>query len=156
MGSEVISRVQIVTSGAFKGRRHLRWVNGAGPIRREHRLTIAALIGTLCATSLVSYDSIRIPLLLAIEGSYGAAMAGALFGTYQHKLDIGVGGVFNIVESGKQSLPPFDGAPVGGSFNIGYRYTPPAGGLMVRVGFSPIFGAGGFWPWGGVSVGYQF
>jgi len=48
------------------------------------------------------------------------------------------------------------GVGVGGTATIGYRYQPSDGGFIFRIGFTPIFGPGGFVPFGGLSLGYAF
>ena len=50
----------------------------------------------------------------------------------------------------------FSKSGLGGTATIGYRYQPSDGGVLFRVGFTPIFGSGGFLPWAGISVGFTF
>jgi hypothetical protein len=84
-------------------------------------------------------------------------MVSWLAGNYSHKFEVGVGPVACIQTAGGVNLPPFgDNSPIGGTATVGYRYTPLNGGFTVRVGFTPLFGAGGFWPWGGVGAGAMF
>jgi len=45
---------------------------------------------------------------------------------------------------------------VGGTATIGYRYQQNDGGFLFRIGFTPLFGSGGFQPWGGLSLGFSF
>lgn len=75
-----------------------------------------------------------------------------------HKLELGAGillvqadniGFFGI-ESGQ------GGSAVGGTATVGYRYQKPEGGLVFRIGFTPVYGDGEVEPSGGISLGYAF
>ena len=48
------------------------------------------------------------------------------------------------------------GLGLGGTATVGYRYQPSDGGFIFRIGFTPLFGPGGFQPFGGISFGYGF
>jgi hypothetical protein len=39
---------------------------------------------------------------------------------------------------------------------LGLRYQPEPGGMVLRLGFTPIMAGGGIYPWVGASVGYSF
>jgi hypothetical protein len=39
---------------------------------------------------------------------------------------------------------------------VGYRYVPSHGGFDFGIGFTPLFGEGGFLPWGGMHFGGVF
>ena len=39
---------------------------------------------------------------------------------------------------------------------VGLRYHPKRGGIVLRLGFTPIVASGGVFPWVGVSIGYTF
>jgi len=44
-----------------------------------------------------------------------------------------------------------------GTMTLGYRREPKEGGFLFRVGMTPLFGYGVFWPlYGGISFGYAF
>lgn len=43
-----------------------------------------------------------------------------------------------------------------GTATLGYRYHPQYGGIVLRIGWTPFFGAGGVGTWGGASVGFAF
>lgn len=45
---------------------------------------------------------------------------------------------------------------IAGTLTLGYRYQPPAGGLVFRVGWTPLVGRGGIASWGGASLGFAF
>lgn len=49
-----------------------------------------------------------------------------------------------------------EGAAIVGTGVVGYRYSPADGGFVFRAGFTPLFGKGGFLPWGGMSFGGTF
>ena len=48
------------------------------------------------------------------------------------------------------------GSAIAGIFNIGYRYQPPEGGFLFRIGLTPIVSSTGVHPWGGLSIGMAF
>jgi hypothetical protein len=73
-----------------------------------------------------------------------------------HKLEIGGGVVVIIVSADIKEIGTIVGSGVVGTATFGYRYQPRAGGFNFRIGFTPIFGQGGFVPWGGLSLGYSF
>jgi len=83
-----------------------------------------------------------------------------LTGTMNHKLELGGGGTVMVLSgpiNNNEIVAKFasssKGPSVFGSAIIGYRYTPVHPGFFFRVGFTPLFGPGGFLPWGGMSVG---
>ncbi len=44
-----------------------------------------------------------------------------------------------------------------GTATLGYRYQPRTGGVLFRIGFTPVFARfNAFMLWGGMSVGYAF
>jgi len=86
-----------------------------------------------------------------------------------HKFELGIGVQFfkHIVDEDwyehllRYSYGPLDQPQQVFSFystaTIGYRYQPKDGGLIFRIGFTPIFGEDiGFKPWGGLSLGICF
>lgn len=80
-------------------------------------------------------------------------------GSDTHHLELG-GGPTLVVASGTVSSDSSfaSGSGVGafGSILAGYRLQPADGGFNFRVGLSPLFGAGGFVPWGYLSLGGTF
>ena len=48
------------------------------------------------------------------------------------------------------------GTGIAGTATIGYRLQPSDGGFIFRIGFTPLIGAGGFLPFGGLSFGFAF
>lgn len=48
------------------------------------------------------------------------------------------------------------GVGVAGTAMVGYRLHPIGYGFSFRIGFSPLFGSGGFLPWGYLSLGGSF
>jgi hypothetical protein len=48
------------------------------------------------------------------------------------------------------------GSAILGTATVGYRYQPLAGGLMGRIGLTPIFTFDKFIIYGGFSLGYSF
>jgi hypothetical protein len=73
-----------------------------------------------------------------------------------HKLEIGGGVVLIFVSADIKEVGTIVASGVAGTATLGYRYQPRAGGFNFRLGFTPIFGQGGFSPWGGLSLGYSF
>jgi hypothetical protein len=69
-------------------------------------------------------------------------MLNHLVGTGSHRLETGVG--------------VLAGGGVYGTATLGYRYQPPAGGLVFRSGFTPVLGSEGVAPWFGVSLGVAY
>ena len=82
-----------------------------------------------------------------------------LVGEGSSKLELG-GGIVYVSVSGGDFLG-FEStnkgsSGVGGTATIGYRYQQSDGGFLFRVGFTPLFGSGGFAPSGGISFGFSF
>ena len=67
---------------------------------------------------------------------------------------LGVGLATGTIETGV--LGNDFGSAAYGTATLGYRYQPPRGGLVFRVGFTPVLLTGDFHPYGGVSLGYAF
>jgi hypothetical protein len=86
-------------------------------------------------------------------------MANYLIGPGNHKLEIGAGPLL-LYASAKASVggdvTSGSGAALAGTAVFGYRYVPRDGGFTFRGGFTPVFSAGGFQPWVGLSFGYVF
>lgn len=76
----------------------------------------------------------------------------------KHKLELGAGLVFASVSNTSAFGFKSDsgGSNIVGTATIGYRYQKPDGGFLFRIGFTPLFGTGGFEPWGGISLGFSF
>lgn len=81
-------------------------------------------------------------------------------GSADHKLELGIGPLFVNASAGVSgvgsSAASASGFAVAGTATIGYRYVPHDGGFNFKVGFTPIFGEGGFLPWGGLGLGAVF
>lgn len=83
-------------------------------------------------------------------------------GKGKSKMEIGAGIVYGSIgnshssnifgfKSGHNSM-----SPIRGTATFGYRYQPKDGGLIFRIGFTPFFGSGKFFPSGGISFGVSF
>jgi hypothetical protein len=81
-------------------------------------------------------------------------------GSADHKLELGAGPLFvhaSARASGiGSSAANASGFGIAGTASVGYRYVPHDGGFDFKIAFTPIFGAGGFLPWGGLGLGYVF
>lgn len=71
-----------------------------------------------------------------------------LAGSGSHRMELGGGIIFGL----------WDGSSLGilGTGTLGYRYQPLQGGLMFRIGFTPVFAVEGIYPLAGVSAGVTF
>ncbi len=80
------------------------------------------------------------------------------FGSKKNIFEIGAGAVIQYFNSNTTTLTfTSNGSPyVLGTIIFGYRFQPPKGGFLLRAGFSPIFGAGGFIPWPHFALGAAF
>lgn len=80
-------------------------------------------------------------------------------GGTDHKLELGIG-LLPVIFSGAASIggasATESGVAFGGTATVGYRYVPHDGGFMFKIGFTPVFGLGGFAPWGGLGLGVVF
>ncbi|MFI5309122.1 MAG: hypothetical protein ACHQ53_17330 [Polyangiales bacterium] len=81
-------------------------------------------------------------------------------GSADHKLELGLGPLLVNASAGASGVGKAaahaSGFGVAGTATIGYRYVPHDGGFNFKIGFTPIFGAGGFLPWGGLGLGAVF
>jgi hypothetical protein len=80
-------------------------------------------------------------------------------GSLNHKLELGAGPLFVYASGEASSLgdqASASGFAVAGTATIGYRYVPHDGGFNFKIGFTPIFGQGGFLPFGGLGLGAVF
>jgi hypothetical protein len=118
---------------------------------------IAARIGfgyiSLTATSgseSASASVLFVPLMASYMG----------IGSADHKLELGAGPLFvsasASVSGVGSSAAHGSGFGVAGTATLGYHYVPHDGGFDFKIAFTPIFGAGGFLPWGGLGLGYVF
>lgn len=89
-------------------------------------------------------------------------LANYYLGETSHKLQLGAGALFwhrsvTLASGGGQQQESLD---VAATLVIGYRYLPRDGGFNFGVGFTPMIGDGGFFPyflpWGGISLGGGF
>lgn len=87
-----------------------------------------------------------------------------LVGRGSHHLELGLGLITGVLWS---DLNSFDRTErfglIAATATVGYRYQPPAGGLVLRVALTPFFGGARFepaglpvMPWGCVGAGYAF
>jgi hypothetical protein len=81
-------------------------------------------------------------------------------GGRNHRAEVGAGATLVYVsassEGGSGVGASGEGVAVLGTGVVGYRYAPADGGFVFRAGFTPLFGKGGFLPWGGMSFGGTF
>jgi hypothetical protein len=81
-------------------------------------------------------------------------------GSADHKFELGLGPLLVYASAGVggigDSTAHASGFGVGGTATIGYRYVPHDGGFNFKIGFTPLFGRGGFLPFGGVGFGAVF
>ena len=80
----------------------------------------------------------------------------------RHHLEYGFGVVLFLVDDSYSEQYAF----IMGSLRLGYRYQKPEGGLLFRIGFTPIIPIAVLQPgsefdqkivpWGGISIGYSF
>ena len=83
-------------------------------------------------------------------------------GNRNSKMEIGVGIVYaSVGNSHSSNIFGFksghnSASPIRGTATFGYRYQPKDGGLVFRIGFTPFFGSGKFFPSGGISFGASF
>ena len=92
-------------------------------------------------------------LTIPITASYLGVGAG------NHRLELGGGGVIAKITGAASSgsAKAFGSASgVVGTAIAGYRYVRPQGGFTFRLAFTPLFGDGGFQPWGGAAFGFTF
>jgi hypothetical protein len=101
------------------------------------------------STSSASVSLITVPVL-----------ANYYIGGVNHKLQLGLGVTIVYLSAASGAFgagyTSGSGAGVAGTGVIGYRYLPHDGGFDFGVGFTPLFGAGGFAPFGGIHGGYLF
>ena len=79
-----------------------------------------------------------------------------LVGTGKHKFELGAGPVFVFGNVSFFGSDPVSGSSVGWTGTIGYRYQQNNGGFMWRIGFTPAFFSGEFFPSAGISLGFSF
>jgi hypothetical protein len=69
------------------------------------------------------------------------------------------GGGINYLSAGSKSnylLMGDDTKTLAGTTTFAYRWQPVAGGVLFRASFDPVFSKNGFFPFGGLSMGYTF
>jgi hypothetical protein len=84
-----------------------------------------------------------------------------LAGSGDHKFELGGGpalvfGHFKLTFFGLGESDLIDANGIVGTATIGYRYQPVDGGFLFRIGFTPWFGFGEFYPSAGISLGISF
>ena len=113
-------------------------------------MSASAGVGDSSASS--STSLLMVPLTLSWTGVHSADRT--------HNFELGAGPVIaNVNGSGSVTgggATSGSGVGVAGTVLVGYRLQPADGGFVFRVGASPLFGQGGFLPWGYVSLGYGF
>jgi hypothetical protein len=118
---------------------------------------IAARIGfgyiSLTASSGSEKASASI-LLIPLMASYMG------IGSADHKLELGAGPLFVSASASASGIGSTaahgSGFGIAGTATLGYHYVPHDGGFDFKIAFTPIFGADGFLPWGGLGLGYVF
>jgi hypothetical protein len=107
---------------------------------------IAARIGSESASASILF----VPLMASYMG----------IGSADHKLELGAGPLFVSASASASGIGSSaahgSGFGVAGTATVGYHYVPHDGGFDFKIAFTPIFGAGGFLPWGGLGLGYVF
>jgi len=86
-------------------------------------------------------------------------MVNYLVGGKNHKLEAGAGATVVYVSASAKGAgisSSAEGVGVVGTGTVGYRYSPMDGGFVFRVGYTPMFGKGGYQSWGGMSFGGAF
>jgi hypothetical protein len=76
------------------------------------------------------------------------------FGASSSKLEIGAGLSYVDLTKSVRGFPEVNS--IGYAGIIGYRYEEEDGGFLFRAAFTPVILAGGFYPWGGFSLGFGF
>jgi len=87
------------------------------------------------------------------------ALFNYMVGGKNHKFETGAGATLIYVSasaSGGAANASGEGVGVAGTAVAGYRYSPSDGGFVFRVGYTPMFGKGGYMHWGGMSLGGTF
>ncbi|RPH74445.1 hypothetical protein EHM76_03560 [bacterium] len=80
-----------------------------------------------------------------------------LVGSGNNKLEFGAGVVYVHISGGEFFGLGFnEGSGTLGTATIGYRYQQTDGGLLFRIGFTPVFSPEGLLPMGGISLGTSF
>jgi hypothetical protein len=84
--------------------------------------------------------------------------ASYLIGQTSNRLELGAGVTIVKYPTNADGTTIFGSLGDRASFGtavVGYRYQPQHG-ILFRVGFTPLVNSGGFFPLGGVSLGYRF
>ncbi len=95
-------------------------------------------------------------ILTDVELFLFPVMLNFFLGSGNHRLELGVGPVFGTASAGIFGSETTSGSGIFGTAVIGYRYQSTRGGLVFKIGFTPLIGAGEFKPWGGMSIGFSF
>ncbi|HEU4558620.1 MAG TPA: hypothetical protein VFS20_12255 [Longimicrobium sp.] len=92
------------------------------------------------------------------EASVGffPVMATYLLGEGNSHFETGLGIGIVTASADIEEVDDFSGSDVYGTATLGYRYQKPTGGVLFRVGFTPVYADGNLIPWIGASVGYAF
>ncbi|HLL46985.1 MAG TPA: hypothetical protein VK399_09745 [Longimicrobiaceae bacterium] len=99
--------------------------------------------------------------LMALGAALVPVMGNYLAGNGNHRLELGAGPLLifapdELKLDEAEELESTSDFAVAGTATLGYRYQPVYGGFVFRIGFTPVFGEGGVFPWVGASFGYAF
>jgi hypothetical protein len=137
--------LELLGNGGLYSVNYDRWVHDMVSVR------VGASFISLGASSSSSSANISL-FTMPIMGNF-------LIGSDSHKFEAGLGALLVYASasatSGATSVFA-NGFGVAGTGTVGYRYSDPKGGFVFRIGVTPLFGAGGFRFWGGLSFGYGF
>lgn len=118
----------------------------AGPVPN---VVYAELLGNALYGGSINYERMLTP---QFSGRVGASPFGAfpvmlnyLPGQGQHSAELGLG---VLAGASDENLL--------GTATLGYRYQPPVGRMVFRIGWTPLIGAEGVATWLGVSAGLAF
>lgn len=142
-----VTSLSLVLAGAGGFARPALYLEGGGPglllsLNYEHRIAEALALRIGFGFALLGYT---LPIALNM-----------LCFSAPHHLELGVG-----VAPGEFALP-LPGYPptpvVLLVAHVGYRFSPPGGGFLFRIGFTPLFlpRTGQILPWGAIALGYAF
>ena len=83
-------------------------------------------------------------------------MTNYFVGAGKHRLELGAGGLALFSSADFDGIGSVAEKGLYGTGTVGYRLQPVNGGFLFKLGFTPIFGKGGFSSWVGMSLGAAF